>query len=185
MWWWVVDGAARWRAIWIDALDVARASRKTVASENMHRHQLFSCVFAMIVVGVESHGSMIYPPPRSAHGQKFDDRNKCGCASTPKGCYSNASAPGDYCGLGCIGEACLYYQIGCYQSCPECSYEGKTLYPVPEDLKKAGNCPVPPAPTLGGGSKEREHALRTYNIDNYWPLYESKCLQTFDICLNN
>ena len=120
----------------------------------------------MVVVGVESHGSMIYPPPRSAHGQKFDGRNKCGCASTPEGCYSNASAPGYYCGLGCIGEACLYYQIGCYQSCPECSYEGKTLYPVPEDLKKAGNCPVPPAPTLGGGSKEKEHALRTYNIDN-------------------
>ena len=129
----------------------------------MHRRQLLSCLLAMIVVGVKSHGSMIYPPPRSAHGQKFDARNKCGCASTPEGCYSNASAPGDYCGLGCIGEACLYYQIGCYQSCPECSYEGKTLYPVPEDLKKAGNCPVPPAPTLGGGSKKEnmpfEHTI--------------------------
>ena len=40
------------------------------------------------------------------------------------------------------------------------------LYPVPDDLKKAGNCPIPPAPKLGGGDAEKEHALRTYNIDN-------------------
>ena len=43
---------------------------------------------------------------------------------------------------------------------------GKTLYPVPEDLVKAGNCPTPPEPTLGGGDPEHEHELRTYNIDN-------------------
>ena len=122
---------------------------------------------AILFTVVSGHGSMITPPPRSAHSQKFDDQNKCGCASTPGGCYSNASAPGYYCGLGCIGEACLYYQIGCFQSCPECSYVGKTLYPVPDDLKKAGNCPVPPAPKLGGGDAEKEHALRTYNIDNF------------------
>ena len=37
---------------------------------------------------------------------------------------------------------------------------------MPDDLKKAGNCPIPPAPKLGGGDAEKEHALRTYNIDN-------------------
>lgn len=108
---------------------------------------------------------MINPRPRSAHNQDFDARNKCGCENTSGGCYSNATSPGTYCGLGCIGESCLYYQIGCFQNCPQCSYVGKTLYPVPEDLKKAGNCPTPPAPTLGGGDKVKEHDLRTYNID--------------------
>ncbi len=134
----------------------------------MTTSKMILIAFALLVLVemAHAHGNMISPPPRSAHNQKFDSRNKCGCASTPEGCYSNASAPGDYCGLGCIGEACLYYQIGCFQSCPSCSYTGKTLYPVPEDLKKAGNCPVPPAPTLGGGIPEEEHKLRTYNIDN-------------------
>lgn len=108
---------------------------------------------------------MITPSPRSAHNQVFDDKNKCGCENTPEGCYSNATSPGYYCGIGCIGEACLYYQIGCFQSCPECSYVGKTLYPVPDDLVKAGNCPTPPAPTLGGGDPKKERELRTYNID--------------------
>ena len=42
---------------------------------------------------------------------------------------------------------------------------GKTLYPVPEDLVKAGNCPTPPTPTLGGGDPVEEKKLRTYNID--------------------
>ena len=83
---------------------------------------------------------MITPPPRLAHSQKFDDQNKCGCASTPGGCYSNASAPGYYCGLGCIGEACLYYQIGCFQSCPECSCVGKALYPVPRSKIRRRRC---------------------------------------------
>eukprot|EP00938_MAST-03A_sp_MAST-3A-sp1_P001279 g1279.t1 len=127
---------------------------------------LICIIFLSKWYNVESHGSMITPRPRSAHNQDFDDRNKCGCENTPGGCYSNATAPGDYCGLGCIGESCLYYQIGCFQNCPECSYVGKTLYPVPDDLVKAGNCPTPPTPTLGGGDAKVAHTLRTYNIDD-------------------
>merc|ERR1711871_419534 len=123
-------------------------------------------VLALCAASANAHGNMVFPRPRSAHDQTLDARNKCGCADEPGGCYSRATSPGYYCGLGCIGEACLYYQIGCYQSCPSCSYVGKTLYPVPEDLVKAGNCPTPPAPTLGGGDPAVEHALRTYNIDN-------------------
>ena len=119
----------------------------------------FLLLVGVFFASVSGHGNMITPAPRQAHNQRFDSRNKCGCASTPEGCYSNATSPGTYCGLGCIGEACLYYQIGCFQSCPVCSYTGKTLYPVLEDLKKAGNCPVPPKPTL-------EPRMRTYNVDN-------------------
>ena len=126
----------------------------------------------MMVVDVAGHGSMITPRPRSAHNQNFDDRNKCGCQNRPSGCYSNASNPGlhwpkggQYCGLGCIGEACLYYQIGCFQGCGTCSLVGKSLYPVPADLKAAG-CHTPPPPTLGGGDAAEERKLRTYNIDN-------------------
>ena len=97
----------------------------------------FLLLVGVFFASVSGHGNMITPAPRQAHNQRFDSRNKCGCASTPEGCYSNATSPGTYCGLGCIGEACLYYQIGCFQSCPVCSYTGKTLYPVLEDLKKA------------------------------------------------
>ena len=111
------------------------------------------------------HGSMITPPPRSAHGQTISADSRSLCNSTDP--YSNASSPGFYCGLGCLGEACLYYSIGCFQNSPGCSFTGKTLYPVPEDLVKAGNAKDwrPPAPTLGGGDPQHEHELRTYNID--------------------
>lgn len=123
------------------------------------------CAAAFLQI-VHGHGAMVSPRPRSAHDQIYDDRNKCGCQNRPTGCYSNVGmSPGEYCGLGCIGESCLYYQIGCFQGCGTCSYEGKTLYPVPQDLVKAG-CETPPAPTLGGGDPVHEHELRTYNIDN-------------------
>ena len=111
---------------------------------------------------VAAHGAMITPAPRSSHDQVLDDRNKCGSQDP----YSKAGfSPGEYCGLGCIGESCLYYQIGCFQSCGTCSYTGKTLYPVAADLVAAG-CQEPPPPTLGGGDPAEEHKLRTYNIDN-------------------
>jgi len=109
---------------------------------------------------VAGHGSVLNPKPRSSHSQTWDDSNKCG-SSHP---YSNASRSGEYCGLGCLGDSCLYYQIGCFQGCGSCSLQGKTLYPLPEDLVLAG-CQTPPEPTLGGGNKTLEHELRTYNID--------------------
>ena len=122
-------------------------------------------VFLTLVTSVAAHGSMLKPSPRSAHGQTVSQGNSLCNATDP---YSNASSPGYYCGIGCLGNACLYYQIGCFQNSPACSYTGKTLYPVPEDLVKAGNAPGwrPPAPTLGGGNAADEHELRTYNIDN-------------------
>lgn len=74
--------------------------------------------------------------------------------------------PGEYCGLGCLGDACLYYQIGCFHGCASCSLQGKTLYPVPHDLELAGcNASSMPEPSLGGGNKTLEHILRSYNID--------------------
>lgn len=74
---------------------------------------------------------------------------------------------GEYCGLGCLGDACLYYQIGCFHGCASCSLQGKTLYPVPNDLKLARcNESSMPKPSLGGGNKTLEHILRSYNIDD-------------------
>jgi hypothetical protein len=99
------------------------------------------------------HGNMISPMPRSMHGQVYDDRNKCGSTDP----YSNATHPGNYCGMGCLGEACLYYQIGCFSGCGTCAMVGKDLYPTAADLAAAGNC-KPTAPTL-------PDALRTYNVD--------------------
>jgi len=109
------------------------------------------------------HGNMINPRPRSSHSQTFDEANKCGS----KHPYSNATQPGNYCGLGCLGEACLYYQIGCFQGCGTCSLSGKTLYPVPSDVTLAGcDADKLPEPTLGGGNATHEHEMRSYNIDN-------------------
>ena len=60
-------------------------------------------------------------------------------------------------GYGCVGDACLWYQIGCFQSCGNCSMVGKDLYPTSEDLALAGDC-EPKAPTL-------PDAFRSYNVD--------------------
>lgn len=114
---------------------------------------------------VLGHGAMVFPAPRSAHNQSLDEHNRCG-ASDP---YSKTGAStglgdGEYCGVGCLGEACLYYQIGCYAGCPTCSLEGKDLYPTPTDLEKADHC-KPIEPTLGGGDPAHERQLRTHNVD--------------------
>ena len=103
------------------------------------------------------HGSMITPPPRSAHGQKYDAANECSCRERGD-CYSNITEGAQYCGVGCVGEACLYYQIGCFAGCGTCSYSGKDLYPTPEDLQLADNC-QPIEPTL-------PVEFRSYNIDD-------------------
>lgn len=114
------------------------------------------------ITGVAGHGAMISPAPRSAHGQTLDAANKCGSANP----YSKAGLrPGEYCGNGCLGDACLYYQVGCYAGCGTCSLTGKDLYPTAADLAKAGNC-KPIEPTLGGGDPAHEYELRTMNIDN-------------------
>lgn len=121
--------------------------------------------FGLGLVGLASqvsgHGAMVFPAPRSSHAQTLDDRNKCGS----KDPYSKAGlyGGGEYCGVGCLGEACLYYQIGCYAGCPHCSEWGKDLYPTPADIKLA-NC-TPMEPTLGGGDPAHEKELRTNNVD--------------------
>ena len=65
-------------------------------------------VLAASLAGVSGHGAMVYPPPRSAHNQTLDERNKCG-AEDPysKTGSSTGLGDGEYCGLGCLGEACL------------------------------------------------------------------------------
>jgi hypothetical protein len=95
-----------------------------------------------------AHGAMLNPAPRSSHSHTWDLHNKCG-SITP---YSKAQTrgvhiTGEYCGLGCLGDACLYYQIGCFHSCGNCSLTGKTMYPVPNDLTKAG-CKVAQHPSV-------------------------------------
>jgi len=120
-----------------------------------------SAVIALGTTGVAGHGGMVSPAPRSSvfNGKvtdPWDQRQQCGSSNplSPAGFY-----PGEYCGLGCVGEACLWYQIGCFAGCPVCGMDGKDLYPTPDDLAAAGNC-KPAEPTIT--TKE----LRTYNIDD-------------------
>lgn len=97
---------------------------------------------------------MLFPVPRSSHGNDpAGTSTTCG-SSHP---YSQAGSAGQYCGLGCVGDACLWYQIGCFVGCPKCSYSGKDLYVTPEDLQRAGNC-TPIAPTIN------DPELRSYNL---------------------
>jgi len=121
-------------------------------------------VFTSCLDSSEAHGAMITPAPRSAHSQTFDlPTSHCG-ASEP---YSKTGMyGGEYCGLGCLGDACLYYQVGCFAGCGSCSLTGKTLYPVAADVAAAGcDASTLPAPTLGGGNATLERILRTHNVD--------------------
>jgi hypothetical protein len=120
-------------------------------------------VVGTIIAAVDAHGAMVTPAPRSSHSQTLDEHNQCG-SSTP---YSQVGMEkGEYCGLGCLGDSCLYYQIGCFQGCGSCSLQGKTLYPVPDDVTLAGCDPNKmPEPTLGGGNSTLAKMLRSYNID--------------------
>ena len=114
-------------------------------------------VLSTLVAGAMGHGGMVSPAPRNAAGVDPRAReNACG-SKTP---YSQGGFyPGEYCGVGCTGDACLWYAIGCYAGCANCSYQGKDLYPTAQDLRLAGDC-APAAPTVNA------RALRTYNIDS-------------------
>jgi len=122
-------------------------------------------VLSSALAGAAGHGAMVFPAPRAAHNQSLDEHNKCGAADpySKTGKYTGLG-DGEYCGMGCLGEACLYYQIGCYAGCPTCSLTGKDLYPTAEDLVKADHC-KPIEPTLGGGDPAHERELRTNNVD--------------------
>jgi len=65
-------------------------------------------VFASSAYG---HGSMNLPRPRNAG--------------------ASAVHPSTGQDQSCIGDACYWYQVGCYIGCPSCSNEGKSLYPQP------------------------------------------------------
>ena len=72
----------------------------------------------LLPVTVRTHGAMVFPAPRSAHNQTLDEHNRCGAAEPySKTGSSTGLGDGEYCGIGCLGEACLYYQIGCYAGC--------------------------------------------------------------------
>merc|ERR1711865_1104058 len=73
-------------------------------------------LFVTMLSSAHGHGAMVNPAPRSSHNQVLDAHNDYGCQNTPGGCYSKVGLyPGEYVGTGCIGEACLYYQIGCFR----------------------------------------------------------------------
>merc|ERR550514_154321 len=73
-----------------------------------------------LIHGALGHGSMTLPRPRNA-----------GNASVHPSLGSDKS---------CVGDACYWYQVGCFIGCPECSSEGKSLYPKP-------SCSSPMEPT--------------------------------------
>ena len=62
-------------------------------------------------VSVAAHGAMSFPRPRN---------------SDPSAPYAADAS--------CIGEACYWYQVGCFIGCGNCTGEGKYLYAKPSDF---------------------------------------------------
>lgn len=65
----------------------------------------------LLVSSVYGHGAMNLPRPRNQ-----------GTESVHPSHGQDSS---------CLGDACYWYQVGCYIGCPACSSAGKSLYPKP------------------------------------------------------
>lgn len=99
----------------------------------------------LFVVGVSSHGMMNIPMPRAAQAMGKSP-------SFPMFVGGNKSQ--------CVGDGCLWYQVGCYIGCPSCSCKNKEMYPTPEADAKCTNYIEPTLPV---------HA-RSWNIENKSPM---------------
>ena len=112
----------------------------------------FVCL-ASCLAGAAAHGSLTLPVPRNNKG-----------AQPPFGktIYHNP---------GCQGDACLWFNEGCYNGCPSCTGAMPTNLPANETKGGSANtygapvpadCPSPTEPTL----PER---FRTWNIQHKSP----------------
>lgn len=100
------------------------------------------CISTVLIASVESHGNMNLPIPRNNNGQLAVD--------TP---------PGDSHGPSCLGDACGWFQAGCFIGCPVCSNASNGA-DVP-CFPSTANCSAPDLidPTL-------PKKFQTYNIEN-------------------
>lgn len=73
---------------------------------------LRSFFFTTGVALAAGHGAMSFPRPRNANNGNWS---------------ADAS---------CIGDACFWYQVGCFIGCEECTGTGKVLYPSQSDYPK-------------------------------------------------
>jgi len=83
--------------------------------------QMRATLLLSSAAAVLGHGSMNFPRPRNAN---------------PNAPYAAEAS--------CIGDACYWYQVGCFVGCEECTGVGKSLYPQDSDLP--AGC-TPSAPT--------------------------------------
>ena len=71
---------------------------------------LYRVTLLSLVASAAGHGSMAYPRPRNAK---------------PHAAFSPDAS--------CIGQACFWYQVGCFNGCSNCTGVGKYLYPAKTD----------------------------------------------------
>jgi hypothetical protein len=103
----------------------------------------------LVIASVAAHGSLTTPVPRNNNGSK---------APFGKTIYHNP---------GCQGDACLWFNEGCYNGCPNCTNVmpsntqggSANTYGAPN----ATECPSPTEPTL-------PDKYRTWNIGNKSPM---------------
>ena len=68
-------------------------------------------IFSASLALVTGHGAMNFPRPRN---------------SDPSASWSADAS--------CVGQACFWYQVGCFIGCDECTGTGKYLYPAQSDF---------------------------------------------------
>lgn len=112
------------------------------------RHRATHAFFVVVLTlgSVDAHGNLNLPLPRNNVGQ-FP-------ADTPPGASSGPS---------CLGDACGWFQAGCFIGCPYCSNasSGADVPSYPSTDASTANCTVL-APTL-------PDELRTYNREGLSP----------------
>ena len=103
-----------------------------------------ACAVSCLAAGAAAHGSLTLSAPRNNKG-----------AQPPFGSTT-------YHNPGCQGDACLWFNEGCYNGCSSCTaMPNKTqggsanTYGAPDTR----DCPAPPEPTL-------PDRFRTWNIQN-------------------
>lgn len=104
-----------------------------------------------IIAGAAAHGAMNFPRPRNTNAEAVWS--------------ADAS---------CLGEACYWYQVGCFNGCDNCTGVGKYLYAKPSDFP--AGC-TPTAPT------NNKPETRSWNVDNLSDMGDftahSMCLHPF------
>jgi len=107
---------------------------------------------------IRAHGAMGTPAPRAMRGLKLDTSD---CVPGDYG--KNAQKSHNGCQVGCLGEACMWFNDGCVIGCDKCANNG--VYGLYGTFKEEG-CTTSGVPTEDPPmpAETLPHEFRTYDI---------------------